>query len=195
MKAQYQQFVEDLTQRFAVLSALIEDHIFAQMLVSGDTFCTCHFDIDVPTICGLVHAFQIDKCLWADFQAAVQAHRKSTHWHTLLEHVYVVGSLMGKLRFLDHSLSCPSPNDRRLVAERLNSLDGEIAYCQDLADRRDLAKRVTRAIGFPLIDGLTLRGFTYVLAEHPALLFALRALVGHSAGAISVSHANKEVRQ
>lgn len=182
----------ELTQRFAAIREMIEAHILAQMLAGGDTFYSYRFEIDVATIRGLIHVFQVDERLWVDVHTAVQAHRELTHWTMLPEHVYAVGNLMGKLMLLEQSLSCHARDDRRLIAEHVNGIDGEIGFCEDLADRRDLAKRVNRAIGHPLIDGLSLRGLTYVLGVHAGLLDALRALVEQSRRTVAVSDSNKE---
>ena len=46
-----------------------------------------------------------------------------------------------------------------------------------LADRRNLAVRVCKAAGFPLIDGLTMRGLPFALAVDTELLLAWSSLV------------------
>jgi len=70
--------------------------------------------------------------------------------------------------------------ERRRLAEFLNCLDGEIAYCLERADRRGLAARINEAAGFPLIDGLTMRGLTYVLGEQAPLWLYFQGLVESS---------------
>src|SRR5262245_58132188 len=175
-------FEEELTEQFATLSEELESHVLARLLLECEPFSAYRFEIDSSTIRGLLHVFRTDHRLWADFQAAVCAHRRQTHWSMLVENVHAVGSLTGKQNLLDYLINCPGRDDRRATGDLLNDLGGEIAFCQELADRRDLAKRVNRAIGFPLIDGLLLRGLTYVLGENTCLLDALRALVGQSAG-------------
>jgi hypothetical protein len=177
MQPRLERFAEELAQRFAALNERIEAHVLAQMLSGRSTFHAYRFEMDAPTIRALMGAFEADACLWADFQRAVRAHRQPTHWQMLLEHVCTIGKLQGKLKLLEHSTSCAAPRNRRHIAEHLNGIDGEIAFCQDLADRRDLAKRVNTALDIPLIDGLTLRGLTYVLGEQPPLFSDLQALV------------------
>jgi hypothetical protein len=85
--------------------------------------------------------------------------------------------LHGQLRDLEQGPTCRCPDDRRLLAHRLNCLDGEIAVRHVLADRRNLAERVNKAAGCPLIDGLTMRALTFVLAEHADLWREFQALV------------------
>jgi hypothetical protein len=174
----YEAFADRLAQRFAALSDLIEGYVLAERISAGDTFCSYHFEIDAPTLRGLGALFQADTLLWADFRRAVQDHRKFMHWTMLVEHVYEVGNLEGKLRLLEQGVSCPSTGDRRRLAAHLNCLDGEIGLCRELADRRGLAARIRRAAGFPLLDGLNLRGLTYVLGEHADLWHDFQALVG-----------------
>jgi hypothetical protein len=103
----------------------------------------------------------------------------------LLEHVYAVGQLLGKLKLLEQGLSCPSPDDRKRLAEHLNNLDGEIAVCRHLADRRDLARRINANVEIPLIDGLCVRGLTYILGGKPELRHAFRTLVIGARGAFT----------
>jgi hypothetical protein len=177
MRTGYDVFADQLAQRFAALSDMIEACILAEMISSGDTYCSYHFEIDALTIRGMGKILQADSMLWTDFQRAVQDHRKLMHWTMLLEHVYEVGNLEGKLRLLEQGLSCPSAEDRRRLAAHLNCIDGEIGLCRDLADRRGLAARIGKAVGFPLIDGLILRGLTYVLGEHTDLRHDFQSLI------------------
>jgi hypothetical protein len=177
MRTDYETFADRLAQRFAELSDGIEAYVLAEMISGGDTFCSYQFEIDALTLWGLGDAFQRDGLLWTDFQRVVRDHRKLTHWTTLVEHVYEVGNLEGKLRLLGQGLSCPSAEDRRRLAAHLNCIDGEIALCRELADRRGLAARVCRAAGFLLLDGLNLRGFTFVLGEHADLWHDFQSLV------------------
>jgi hypothetical protein len=121
--------------------------------------------------------FQEDAQLWTDLQNAVLAHRPEHHWRTLVEFVCEIAHLNGQLYYLEQGFSCPCPEDRRLLAHRLNCLDGEIAVRHVLADRRNLAERVNKAAGYPLIDGLTMRGLTFVLGEQSDLWRDFQALV------------------
>jgi hypothetical protein len=173
-------FAEKLAPRFAALSERIEEQVLSEMLSGGDTFCSYHFEIDGLTIQNVVGLFQGHSRLWADFERAVQAFRKTTHWAMLLEHVYQVGKLLGKLRLLEQGLADHAAEDRRRLADHLNALDGEIAFCQELADRRNLAGQINEAAGFAIMDGLTLRGLTYVLGERPDLWQDLQGLVESS---------------
>src|SRR5262245_52679114 len=139
MQCRTRLFVDDVQQHFADMSVSIESDVLAQMVAIGDTFCSYRFEFDVATIRGLVWAFQSDNCLWTDFCDAVRSHRKWTHWLALMEHVYGISKLTGKLLLLENSIQSHTTNDRLQMADYLNALDGEIAFCQDLADRRDLA--------------------------------------------------------
>jgi hypothetical protein len=177
MRTGFDAFADRLAQHLAALSAKIEDCILTQMISGGDSYCSCCFEVEVLTLRGLGEIFQADPLLWTDFRRAVQDFRASLHWTKLLEHVYEVGNLEGKLRLLQQGLSCPSAEDRRRLASHLNCLDGEIDLCRELADRRNLAGRISRAAGFPLIDGLTLRGLTFVLGEHADLWNDFQSLV------------------
>jgi hypothetical protein len=94
-----------------------------------------------------------------------------------VEFTYEIGNLEGQLRILQTYLASPCPDERERLARRLNELDGEIAARHVLADRRNLAGRVCKAAGFPLIDGLTMRGLTFVLAVDRELLLAWSSLV------------------
>jgi hypothetical protein len=166
-----------LAHSFAALSLMAEEQILDHLISVGDAFCTYGFGVDAPMLRGLAARFQEDTRLWTDVQAAVQAHRPDWHWNTLVELIFEIAHLHGQLRYLELGLSCPCPEDRRRLANRLNRLDGEIAVRQTLADRRNLAGRVNQAAGFPLIDGLTMRGLTFVLAEDPELWRDFQALV------------------
>jgi hypothetical protein len=174
-------FVDRLAQCFTTVSELVEAHILAEMISGGDTFGAYRFEADAVILDGLVASLRSQPSLWIDFQQAVEGLRQSSHWTRLLEHVYGIGTLHGQLWLLQQGLSCPSEDDRCRLAAYLNGLDGEIAARQDRADRRGLAARVNQAAGYPLIDGLTLRGLTYVLGEDPELWLAFRLLVGVSA--------------
>lgn len=132
---------DQLAQRFAAISETIEVQILNQMLSGGDTFCSYQFEIDELTLRGLTALFQRDARLWEDFRKAVCAHRPATHWTTLLDQVYAVGNLEGKLRLLEQGISCPSAEDGLRMADYLNALDGELGECQDMSDRRNLAGR------------------------------------------------------
>jgi hypothetical protein len=169
-----------LLECFADTGELIEDHLRDLMISRRDAFCSYFFDIDVWTIRGLVAVFQADSPIWIDFRRAIQSHRRAIHWATLAEHVHEVGTLLARLALLQTDLSRGSADDRRRVAAQLNFMDGEIAVCRDMADRRDLAMRISRASGFTLIDGLTLRGLTYILGEHPTLWNDFQLLVENS---------------
>lgn len=177
MSAAYVALTDQLAERFADLSEAVESHILAEMISGGDTFYAYRFEADIVTMTGLVAALRSDRGLWTDFQCAVEGFRPSTHWTVLLEHVYTLGNVQGKLKLLEQGISCPSEDDRREVAAYLNRLDGEVATLQELADRRGLAMRVNRAAGFPLINGLTMRGLTFVLGDDVELWHAFRSLV------------------
>jgi hypothetical protein len=177
MKTCHDSVVERVAQHFETIGFLAEDRILSQMIQSGDVFCSYHFEADADTLRRLSEILTADRYLWADFRHAVEAHREARHWTALVEHVFEIGKLEGKLRFLEQGLSCLCPIERRALASQLNSIDGEMAVCRDLADRRNLAARVNRTAESPLIDGLTVRGLTYVFGEDPGLWQAFRAIV------------------
>jgi len=177
MKTKHERLVGELGRSLAALGVMIEASIFDHMLSCEDTFCAYRFELEAFTLRGLTQALQCDARLWEDFRRAIEAHRPATHWTMLLEHVYTVGNLHGKLKLLERSLTYTAPIDRRRLAEHLNSLDGEMCFCQHLADRRDLAGRINEAMDFPLIDGLMLRGITFVLGEDESLWRDFQSLV------------------
>jgi hypothetical protein len=177
MRTEYAEIADWLKRCFADLSERVEACILAQMISGGDSYYSYRFEVDVLTLQGLGEILRADAPLWADFRRVVLDFRASLHWTKLLEHVYEVGNLEGKVKFLGQGLSCPSAEDRRRLAAHLNCLDGEIGFCRELADRRNLAGRISRAAGFPLIDGLSLRGLAYVLGEHADLWHDFRSLV------------------
>jgi hypothetical protein len=78
---------------------------------------------------------------------------------------------------LEQGLAGYTAEDRRRLAEYFNFIDGEIALCRKLADRRSLAARINKAAQWPLIDGLTLRGLTFVFGENDELWHEFEALV------------------
>jgi hypothetical protein len=177
MKTTGEKFVGELGQRLATMGELIEATILARMLSGGDTFCAYRFELAAVTLRGLMQALQRDARLWGDFRRTIEAHRPATHWTMLLEHVYTVGNLLGKLKLLEPLLACRAPEDRRQLAEQLNRIDGEVTFCQHLADRRNLAARINQALEFPLIDGLTLRGLIFVFGDDASLWSDFQALV------------------
>jgi hypothetical protein len=177
MKTLHDTFAEDVARHFETITFLAEDHILSQMIQSGDIFCSYHFEVDPATLREVREILHADPDLWADFRNAVEAHRESRHWPAILDHVFEIGKLEGKLRTLEQGLSCPCPEERRTLADQLNCIDGEITVCRDLADRRNLASRVNQAAGFPLIDGLTIRGLTYVFGEDATLWRLFRSIV------------------
>jgi hypothetical protein len=170
-------FAPRLAQVFAALTRRVEEQIWEQLLSAGDTLCNYCFEVDAQTLRGLVARLQEDAQLWTDVQNAVLAHRADRHWTMLVEFVYEITNLQGTLYYLEQGFSSLCPGDRWRLANRLNCLDGEIAIRHDLADRRNLAGRVNKAANFPMIDGLTMRGLTFVLAEHADLWREFRALV------------------
>src|SRR5262245_44792322 len=95
----------------------------------------------------------------------------------LLEHAETVGKLLGKLGILEQIRAPESLELRQGWAEHLNCIDGEISFCQELADRRGLATRVNNEIGVPVIDGLTLRGLLYVLGGSAEIWRKFRTFV------------------
>jgi hypothetical protein len=105
-----------------------------------------------------------------------------------VEHVFTVGNLEAKLNLLEQEQALTTGEDRRLLAERVNFVDGEIAFCRDLADRRDLAARVNGAADFPVVDGLTMRGLTYLFGEDSALWHDFQGLVAESIIPVKVPH-------
>ncbi len=177
MQLDYCDFVDQLTSYLATLNEHIEAHILGQMLNGGDVYYSPYFEFDLVTVTDLCKVFSADPALWSDLRHAVDAHRQKTHWTVLLEHVYAVGQLTGKLKLLEQGLSCPCAEDRRRLAEHLNCIDGEIELCRHLADRRDLAMRINANSDFPLTDGLSLRGLTYIFGEQPELWIAFQRLV------------------
>ncbi|HZZ82168.1 MAG TPA: hypothetical protein VFE62_26960 [Gemmataceae bacterium] len=196
MQLDYCDFVDQLASCLATINERIEAHVLSQMIAGGDVYYSPYFEFDLVTVMDLCKVLSADPALWADFRRAVEAHRPSTHWTILLEHVHGVGQVTGKLKLLEQGLSCPAADDRRRLAEHLNCLDGEIGLCRLLADRRDLAMRINANAGFPLTDGLSVRGLTYVLGEHPCLLDALQVLVEQNRGTeSSVSFSRKDVRR
>jgi hypothetical protein len=177
MESECRALAERLAPHLLALSVQIEDTILAQMLKGEDTFCSYRFDVDVGMICGMVEMLREDARLRTDFREAVEAYRRSTHWQVLLERIYKLGNLQGKLRLLEREVTCYPPEERGRLAEHLNCLDGEIALCQDLADRRQLASRISAGAGYPLIDGLTIRGMTYILGDHLELWRTFQSLI------------------
>jgi hypothetical protein len=181
MQPDYCDFVDHLASRLAAINEHIEAHILSQMIGGGDVYYSPYFEFGLVTVTDLCKILSADVMLWSDFQRAVESHRQKTHWTVLLEHVYAVGQLTGKMKLLEQGLSCPSADERRRLAEHLNCLDGEIGLCRHLADRRDLAMRINTNAGFPLTDGLSLRGLTYIFGEQPELWSAFQPLVFVSA--------------
>ncbi len=177
MKTAYEAFTDQLARRFTSLSDKIDATILAQMISGEDVLYCLRFELDAPAVGGLVKVFRSDSRLWHDFTRAIASHRQLTHWKTLFEDTHEVGNLQGKLKLMEAGLSSSSAEDRSRRAKQLNCIDGEIAYCRDLADRQGLASQVCRLAGFPLIDGLTMRALTYVLGEHGKLWQELQALV------------------
>jgi hypothetical protein len=194
MIAQVREFVDEVHQLFAQMSILLESEVVAQMVAVGDTFCSYRFEIDVATVYGLVHVFRADERLWTDFCDAVRAHRTWTHRIILMEHVYSISKLTGKLLLLENSSIGRATDGRLQMAEHLNAIDGEIAYCHELADRRDLAKRVNDQIEFPLIDGLSMRGLTYLLGERGELFESLRIFVRGERRSACISDSSKSAK-
>jgi hypothetical protein len=177
MSTEFDAFAARLAHSFTVLSLRAEDHILEHLISAGDTLSTFPFEVDAQTLRSLVTRFQEDARLWTDVQNAVHAHRLDRHWQTLVEFIYEIANLHGQLCYLEQRFSCPCPEDRRRLASWLNSLDGEIAVRQVLADRRNLAERVNKATGYPMINGLTMRGLTFVLADSPDLWQEFQAFV------------------
>src|SRR5262249_42993782 len=139
MSADYREFSSRLTRHFAALGEMIEVQILSEMIAAGDTFCSIYFELDEQTVRTLVEVFTSDSELWGDFQQAIEAHRQSAHWTALLEHVFEVGKLQGKLVVLERATVYPPEEDRVELAEYFNSIDGEIAFCREFADRRNFA--------------------------------------------------------
>jgi hypothetical protein len=170
-------FADRLECCFAALNARIERQFLAQLASGSDVFHSLCFDLDSASLDSLRRALSSDSELWSDFQIAVGAHRKSTHWNTLIEHVVSIGEIEGKLRVLESVSPSPSTGARRRMARYRNDLDGEIALCRHFADRRNLAAQINCSIGWPAIDGLTLRALTYLFGEHPELWAAFHRQV------------------
>ena len=158
----------------------IEAQIQALLAAEGGYFCSFHFEVRAEMVQRLREIFSRDSRLWNDFLQAIHAHRRSTHWTILLEHVYSVTQLKGKLGFLELGFSCPSASERRRLAEHVNCIDGEIGFSLDLADRRGLAARINKEAEFPLIDGLSLRGLMYIFGEHVLVWRDFQTLVEES---------------
>ena len=164
-------------QFFTARSRQLDEQVLSERVCGGDTNCTAQLAIEAGTLCDLVRTFREDRRLWTDFLNAIRAHHPERHWATLVEFTYEIGNLEGQLRILQTYLTSPCPDERERLARRLNELDGEIAVRHVLADRRNLAGRVCTAAGFPLIDGLTMRGLTFALAVDRELLLAWSSLV------------------
>jgi hypothetical protein len=177
MAMNYHELGNRIGHCFSAIEGMLDFQVQTLTAMHGGYSCTFHFEIDVETVRRLGESLSRNSRLWCDFQRAIQAHRRSTHWTMLVEHVYSVSQLQGKLRFLELGLSCQSAHERRRLAEHINCLDGEIGLCQDLADRRDLAARINKDANLPLIDGLTLRGLTYVFGEHADVWRDFQSLV------------------
>jgi hypothetical protein len=180
MSADFNAFADVLTHRLGVIGDLVEAHVFAHKLTYGDVFCSSRIEIDALTLQCIVETLRRDAQLWTDFQQAVRGHSYSRHWTTLVEHVFTVGSLRGKLMTIEAGSKRLSTQDRRRLADLLNCVDGEIAFCLDLADRRGLAARINASAGFPVIDGLAMRALTYLLAEFVNLWRDFRPFVESS---------------
>jgi hypothetical protein len=181
MGTSYRKCTDRLAQCFAAINESVEAQILDQMIGGGDSFCAFRFELNLETLAGMCRVLSRNSQLWADFQGAVQAHRTETDWTTMVEHVFTVGNLEGKLRLLEQWLRCSSAEDRRQLAGHLNFIDAEIALCRELADRRNLAARINDETDFPLVDGLTLRGVTYILGEHRDLWREFQSLVEQAA--------------
>jgi hypothetical protein len=166
-----------LGQLFTALSMQLNEEVLSQRICGGDVYCTVHFAIEEGTLRDLVSTFREDRGLWTDFLNAIQSHRPDRHWATLVEFVHEIGNLEGQLRILEMFRESPDPDERKRLTRRLNELDGELANRHMLADRRNLATRVCKAAGVPLIDGLTMRGLTFALAVDGALLRVWASLV------------------
>jgi hypothetical protein len=166
-----------LGQLFTTLSLQLDERVLCQRICGGGAYCTVHFAIEAEGLRDLVKTFREDRGLWTDFLDAIRAYRPVRHWATLVEFVHEIGTLEGQLRILETCRGSPYPDERMRISRRLNDLDGEIANLHMLADRRNLATRVCKAAGVPLIDGLTMRGLTFALAVEGELLHALASLV------------------
>jgi hypothetical protein len=178
VNAHLQTVTERIALRFVAVNATMEAAILMQRSANDNPSVLFQFDVDAHTIERIAGILAQDADLWQTFQRAIQAHRPATHWAALLEHAIAVGQLQARLYFLEQGLLCSSKADRYFIAEHLNCVDGEIGLCRQLADRRDLARRINEISGFPFLDGLTLRGLTFLLGEHAELWRDFRALIG-----------------
>jgi hypothetical protein len=177
MATDFDKFAARLAHSLAALSRRVKEQIPCQKIAGEDADYTFRFQIDAQTLRDLAAVLNEDRRLWTDFQNAIRAHQVDRHWRALVEFASEIGYLHGRLRNLEHGFSCRCLEYRRRLAIVLNCLEGEIAVRHVLADRRNLAGRVNKIAGYPVIDGLTMRGLTFDLAEHLDLWREFQALV------------------
>lgn len=172
-----QTLAERIAWQFVVINAAIEAETVVRTVAEDCAGCLFQFEVDGDTVDAIVDVLSTDADLWHDFTSAIEAHRPSTHWSVLVGHALAVGQLTAKLSLLEQRLLGPSAEDRRQLAEQLNCVDGEIGLCRHLADRRHLATRINEHAGFPFIDGLMVRGLSFILGEYAGLWRDFQVLV------------------
>jgi hypothetical protein len=183
MRNTYQVITERIWRGFAEINAAIDAEIYT--CAGEGVFCLFRFEIDADTVGRICEILVEDADLRRALERAIQAHRSSSHWTTLVEHVLAVDQLQAKLACLEHGLSHFPADGRKQLVEQINCIDGEIGLCRRLADRRNIAARINERAGFPVIDGLTLRGLTFLLGEDEDLWRDLRPLLDGTAAMAS----------
>jgi hypothetical protein len=177
VRATDQTLAERIAWRVVALNAAIEAATVVRTCSEDCAGCLFQFEVDADTIERVGYVLSSVADLWQDFQRAMDDHRPSSHWQSLMEHALAVGQLQAKLSLLEVRFLGSSADDRRRLADQVNCVDGEIGWCRHLADRRHLATRINEHAGFPLIDGLTLHGVMFIFGEHADQWRAFQVLI------------------
>jgi hypothetical protein len=178
MNTRYDELADRLAECFAPINEAVAATILARMCVEDHFAASYRFAVSAETVRQLTGILALDELLALDFREAVCANRQSLGEVDLVQHAIEVGRCQVQRDRLDVALrQVLSRVLRQRFARYLNEIDGCLGVKREGFAHGGLARRINRAAGAPIVDGLQLHGLVHVLAVFFPVWDEFQALV------------------
>jgi hypothetical protein len=197
MNTHHRELADRLAECFAPINEAVATEILARICAEEHFLASYRFEVCTETVRQLTAILALDESLALDFRDVIWANRQSSNAADLVQHAIEIGRCLVLRERLDFALSqVVSPALRQRFARYLNEFDGGLGLQREAFAHGGLARRITRAAGAPIVDGLQLHGLLHVLAAHAPVWEAFRMVVAESypnkPGAVAIAPENQK---
>jgi hypothetical protein len=189
MNRRFEELANRLVECLTPVNAVIASEILARMCAEEHFAASYRFEVSAETVRQLTGILALNETLALDFRDAVWASRQLPKLVELVQQAVAVGRYQVQRERLDLAMvQVRSPILRQRFARYLNEVDGELGMKREAFATGDLARRINRAAGALIVDGLQLHGLVHALAANPAIWEVFRAFSAESNRTQPISH-------